>query len=397
MSTNPVPKPRRKYWLRSVMAKMKKLNTNSGDDDTDDIPIFPPEIQEMIIQRVNDEHTIWRCRLVNSHWKAVANSILENHRLSSWSTWSPLPRPVSLSPSLNTWKSGEEYHLSIPKLRLISASSPFPTNSLTIARAKLGEGLFSNGLTMSELIPPVGQFLSSFTLHKLKLTVHELESILLHLPNLKAITFSHIRSPSSATSIHLPKRHLVCPQLTHVQLMYCGEIPGSWLLHLCGHQLISLEIEANGAVGYCTVPPLSKARFKNLKYLKLYYTDKDGLELSKLEMGIRNAIPASLEKLSIYVMDLGLRGFEQVVDLECLMNFVNKFSKGLIHLYLDVRLKHVGNDCSEWLVDLLKCADVYSALKQLTIVGLRNWKEDKLKENLKKTFPVLESLRFRFP
>ncbi|CAL8145844.1 unnamed protein product [Orchesella dallaii] len=375
---------------------MRKLKLNREEEKKPDNPIFPLEIQEMIIHRITDEPTLWRCRLVNSHWKQVSNSILERLRLNSWTEWQPLPNPIPSSPNANLWKSGDEFYLYFSQ-QLGQPGNPFPSNSLTISKAKYTDRLIPKEWIFTEYLLRYGGYLTSLTLHKFKFSVNDLEKFVSHLPNLKALTFSYLLTPSKGTEVSRNNEHstiISIPNLTHVQLLFSSEELGSYLLKICGNHLKSLEVEANGAIGFCTLPPLCSNRFSCLKYLKLYYTDKDGMEIRKLAKEIRNKVPAPIEFLSIYVMDLGLRGFEQPVDLEWLMNFVSNFRSTLTYFYLDVRLRHLGKVQSVHLVDLLKGGEVFAALKKLAIVGMRGWSEEKLGVEIGSKFPNLDSIEF---
>ncbi|CAL8145847.1 unnamed protein product [Orchesella dallaii] len=389
--------PKQRTWMSIVMTKMRKMKLSRVEEKKSDNPIFPLEIQEMILHRIRDKPTLWRCRLVSSHWKQVSNSILERLRLNSWMEWQPLPNSIPLSPYANLWKNQEDEFYVYFSHKLGQTGNPFPSNSLTISKPKYTDRLVPKEWIFSEYLLRYGGYLTSLILHKFKFSVDDLEKLFCHLPNLKALTFSYLPTTSEGTEVSRNHEHstiISLPNLTHVQLVFSSEELCSYLLQICGNHLKSLEVEANGAIGFFTIPPLCINRFSCLKYLKLYYTDKDGVEITKLAKEIRNKIPAPIEFLSIYVMDVGYRGFDRPVDLGCLMNFVSNFRSTLTYFYLDVRLRHLGKLDSLHLVYLLKLGELFPALKKLVIIGLQGWNEEQVEVEIRSKFPNLDSIEF---
>ncbi|CAL8118497.1 unnamed protein product [Orchesella dallaii] len=393
--------------FRNIVDKMRKLKVGEFKFRTLS-PLdnyIPPEIQEMIVKKIDDEKTLLQCRLVNWQWHQLANTLLEELQLARWTEFEPRHHDMPLCPTVRildkNWKPGDSYFVGCPKAMLHCTGNPFPSNSLGIHGITLywniygahdkyhpvlgGRKCFKRRL--EGLLIRFGHYLTSFTLFNLEVTVLDLESTLRHMPNLKALTMSYLRPSRTASVITQANRrrgrqNIISPHLTHVKLKYCecNECV-NWLIQLVHQQLTSLEVYG------CVGPYFRPRKFGKLKRLKV--CDLENEEVNKMVLSEDETL--SLEYLSIITVIVHIDELYGIVD------FINRFPNTLTFLHLDIdeSVRTRDPNLSDRLVDFMKIGDLYPALKRLEMSRMRGreWDENTLKGELEARFPNLETVQ----
>jgi len=154
-----------------------------------------------MILREMDQRTMLMCRLINSDWKAVVDSLQEKKILSNWLTWNttnPFDQDLfQMMPTVqvaNRFVSqGDNYvyrDAAITESAFEDGYNPFPFKALCICYRKKKKYLDRTG--MHFFLMDHGHHLTSLALHKTRVPPSQLLQILNHLPNLKVLTLIQI-------------------------------------------------------------------------------------------------------------------------------------------------------------------------------------------------------------
>ncbi|CAL8127601.1 unnamed protein product [Orchesella dallaii] len=352
---------------------------------------IPPEMLEAFLEKISDQKTLLRCRLVSTEWKAVVDNLLEKRRLSLWTVWDPklyLGVPC-LSPRIwavpQSHDSEYSTHLVVPPvIKGKITGNPFPQKSVAIIgfdRSHWDENRVCPELKHKakvKLVPTLeanGDFLTSLIFHDMTLNFCDLKSVLNSMLLLKAITFSKIKLNFENEGEDLK----ISPHLTHLQLINCDPFVIKSVLGFCSRQLVSLKLV--GLNGDLTV---ELKDFENLKQLFVY--DVHGPRLLSLLKNTES--PPPLEYLSVIrSRQSAYYGYDN--NMENVVNFIYKISKSLIHLRMNIKLEPV-------LKLLQEGGKTFPNLRWVQMVCLddNNWEECLVKEKFLHWFPKLESAKF---
>jgi len=145
-----------------------------------------------------------KCRLINSDWKVVVDSLQEKKVLSNWMTWNTTnPFNQDLFQIMPTVQVDNQFasrvdnfvcrHAAIKESAFENGYNPFPSKSLCIryTNKKIVEDLDRNA-EMHLFLTDHGHHLTSLALHKTDVTPVQLLQIVNHLPNLKTLTLIRI-------------------------------------------------------------------------------------------------------------------------------------------------------------------------------------------------------------
>jgi len=224
-----------------------------------------------------DRKTMLNCRLINSDWKAVVDSLQEKEVLSNWMNWNPddpldkyrfqMPRSMRTAQVVDgNWEAEEPNylyrHAAIKEGAFDNSYNPFPSRSLCISLwepLRNLSGWWSNNpnnfhglldrMEMHLFIIDYGHHLTSLALCKIKLTPDQLLKIFYHLPNLKALTLFQIWLDSGDNLPNFFNENPIVnglPMLTQLRVHAQRNDEGliQWLVDCCADQLVGLEIDS---------------------------------------------------------------------------------------------------------------------------------------------------------
>jgi len=220
-----------------------------------------------------DRNTMLKCRLINSDWKAVVDSLLEKAILSNWQIWNatdPFDKdlfqimPIVQAVNEEGWMDMNYVyrHDAIKQDTSEDGYNPFLFKSLQQqTRSRYPSMLHYNswkaleGLDQMEMhlfLIEYGHHLTSLALHQTKMNPPELFQISNHLPNLKALTLIRIVLAWTTSTDDIlqffRENQLVnaLPALTHLRVQTGHNDQGllQWLLDCCAGHLVRLEFDA---------------------------------------------------------------------------------------------------------------------------------------------------------
>jgi len=315
-----------------------------------------------MILRKMDRSTMLKCRLINSYWKAVVDSLQEKRILSSWLTWNATDAfdkdIFRIMPTLEVFNGYgakiPDYlncHSALKEEAFKNGYNPFPNKSLCIypyddshifdAPAprewyfEMRDLIGREGIEMYLFLIDHGHHLTSLALHKIRVKPAQLHQILNHLPNLKALTLFDIwfRDHIDQFFNENPLEDGL-PMLTHLRVQTSGPAWIQWLVDCCAANLVRLELD----IQEITTRINRETDWALEKLEKLTIRDYNGNSLQN-----KAALP-HLKCLSINFK----KKHEENKDVS-ILNFVKQFSTTLevLNLGPDIRLKELGKR-DEW-------------------------------------------------
>ncbi|CAL8112373.1 unnamed protein product [Orchesella dallaii] len=304
---------------------------------------LPPELQEIILGKVDTSKDFFNIRLVHPKWRDFVDSYLEQQCLSVWTTWNPFadrfssprsllhfipvmtPVPVWVgTPSNDLRLIAEWNHRSLPLVENPKLGSPFPGSSIHITAECKYPGawhpyLAPNTMTMAkDLCLNYGHYFTSIILSEFNNGLELLCDILVNLTNLKALTVNNVMLASSSTD-DLPTLPPL-PNLTHLKIFSLTSGVSQLLLNAYSGQLVSLETSI--FIRRCVQP------FNNLKELKLQANIKPNLSFPQLGP---NPFPV-LQNFSVIHSS-------QTFEWKELIEQVDSLPRTLVNFHLDVKVK----------------------------------------------------------
>ncbi|CAL8137004.1 unnamed protein product [Orchesella dallaii] len=338
-------------WTTKLLGKPKQEIIEHTTDLDANTPknynSLPPELVENILIRV-DEHSLYACRLVNWQWNSVASKELERRNLLRWTSWDPTPSSYQqihfpLSPTVTIIKaSGILMHsrLYLPPVFSTSnkfATNPFPTNSLTIDWSHLRPS-FSHALKRSmrwdKFFCQYGHFLTQVNFTRFKETLWLLKQVLIHTPNLQALSISSFgdkKGLTLATIIQLRDASgiRISPNLATLRICEdCQVYLADWLLGLCAHQLVNFFINTENEKLFLCV---FRRKFEKLKLLRI-----TSLKFSRGFCEVWDGDGASHPKLQYLFIDMDIDWYDIDIHYNIYMDFIGQFSSTLVHLHMDM-------------------------------------------------------------
>ncbi|CAL8112403.1 unnamed protein product [Orchesella dallaii] len=336
---------------------------------------LPPEVQEIIVEKLGDKPELLRYRLVNSSWKATVDTILERQFLSLWTEWNPIEpeqHTIELHHYVRVYNALEDadedgnpttglilaraINDGVPRLRPIwshlaendrsmnliptfdhhlpdihnsKLGSPIPTNSLRIRfhdkvwqEKQIFEGLRRSQMFVDLVVQydHCFSYLKALLLTDIEMSLSNLEIIIGKLTNLRALTLEdtiiHVEPGNQEENTVLPPHS----NLSHLRITSTNSTASQLLLKAYHEQLISLE--TNSCVPFFSKP------YGNLKRLKLITGLKPDPD-AQFPQGEENPFPA-LKYLSVIIHD------GHIFEWDELMQFIDALPRALTNLHLDI-------------------------------------------------------------
>jgi len=343
-----------------------------------------------------DRSTMLKCKLINSSWKAVVDSLQEKEVLSNWMTWNatdPLDKDLfQIMPIVQMVNSvGDKNfiyrHGAIKEESFEDGYNPFPSKSLCI---DVWQPSSSNnpklyGLDRMEMhlfLIEHGHHLTCLALHKTPVTPGQLLQILRYLPNLKALTLFQIFLGDSVEQF-LKENPLVdgLPKLTHLRVQTTLIDNGliQWLVDGCGDHLIQLEFAAGFTTALTTGTVWVLEKLEKLT-IRQYSGDF-----------LKNMVTLPLlRNLSINLKQVDLKNVS-------ILRFIKQFSTTLevLNLGPDIELDGFGEPV-EWEADETVFPKVTSFSMQVPRWTVRNMGNVQgFQLNILSKFPNLEFLELQ--
>ncbi|CAL8112419.1 unnamed protein product [Orchesella dallaii] len=335
---------------------------------------LPPEVQEMVVEKLGDKPKLLRYRLVSSSWKKTVDMILERQFLSVWTEWEPFeqyPYKMNMHDYYDYICGYDELEdddrnpttgvilaraiiAGVPRLRPIwshfaehdrkaNLIPSFDHHLPAVHNPKLGSPIPSNCLRIrfnDKIWPEIKRFersrraktladfvvkydhcfsyLRALLLTDIEISPSNLATILGKLTNLRALTLEdtllHVEPETQEENAVLPLHS----NLSHLRIISTNSSASQLILKAYHEQVISLETN-------CWVPLFSKP-YGNLKRLKLITNLKPD---AQFRQGEENPFPA-LKYLSIIIHE------GHVFEWDELSRTIDACPRTLINLYLDI-------------------------------------------------------------
>ncbi|ODM89990.1 hypothetical protein Ocin01_16691 [Orchesella cincta] len=306
-----------------------------------------PEVLELVFQELvccKDDTSILTCRLINCHWKSVAESVMEQAVLSNFKNFSSTFR---LIPRLSIVPSGGDDDRVLEKVRRYKFlqeenPKPFPSRSLLISPLNHDErhtGIKKRrSVSVIKLMTNFGHHLSSLTLDGVTLTSPNVLKVLLgEMKNLKALSLSRINLMTEDKHFREEKLTLAPPHLKILRLFsniivstnqgFRRGTFNKWLATCFGSTLTHLEIDDAENLSF------TPDNFPNLQVLTMYDVGTATLRNSE-------GLPR-LQRMSIVHLS------DEPGSKTCfkdLTRFLERFASTLIHLNLKFRMDEVKSE-----------------------------------------------------
>ncbi|CAL8076506.1 unnamed protein product [Orchesella dallaii] len=362
--------------LESLPLEVETPNFHSWDN-------ILQEILEVVFQKLveyqddSSIQTILTCRLINKHWKSIADSVMETSCLSMFNKvfefelsshqGAPIDKELSsFIPSLEVVPQKGYRHgtnllekVSCPHFLLddVVQGSPFPSKSVIFKGDEERNGImlpkssFKDGyhpVSVLKLVGNIGKTLSSAVFYKVTFPSPYFAMVLLNeMTNLKALLFTQV-TLLSVGEADFGKKYKLSP-LPHLKILklhltyvvtklraHSGSERGvtfnNWLTESYGKTLTHLEVyEAE----YFTRIP-TRNNFVNLKVLTIFHACNFTIQNSE-------TLP-HLQKLSLFY----LADEDGDILFEDYSNFLQNFAPTLVYLKLQLWVDDVKSEESDF-------------------------------------------------
>ncbi|CAL8130120.1 unnamed protein product [Orchesella dallaii] len=319
------------------------------------VDAFPLEIIEKILAKLDDDDitTMLNARLVNPMWRTAMSTVLEQKCLSTWTRWKLMRYCNGIPSRLFKWtpikiEDDHSVHICVPeKLMVMEMESNINLFISKAIYAFLGDNNDGRIIPLQYFFKERGhgEYITNFKTH-LKFSPQAMYQLLTNLPNLKAAGFPLEIEGDKGDNLFMKDKPLPSlPKLKYLELWNDTAKNNyrdyfRWFIFAYERQLMSLSLAGENMIALkkkknSETEQGNRLLLQNLTRLKV--SSPGGLFFKKTEA----TLPLTHISIHNFKNRLSVKGLRVISD------FVDKFSKTLVKLHLDIQVGDVSGQVME--------------------------------------------------